>query len=427
MGAVASCTLNTVPPSSNVSAPSTLLAPLPPLGPLVDEEFLINREQQLLAQLAEVLRFRAALKAGVPPQVVAPVELTPTSSGAAAPVRKSSFPDVMAAPSCSPAAPSGSPAAPSRGTSVASGSTPSRGASFVLDVQPDGEVGAPAVPLRLDHPALGGVAALTAAAERRAKWFSEEKAPASADDSGAAGEFTPNPLLAVNRKSSGGGGGGGSGSSGNVQAGERISADNDGVGTSGSEGLGGGGGGGGVPATLALAPAAPPGSAAWLELHTQELLALGQRLNGDWLLDEPNSDSVKPLMVSLGAPEWIAKILLAGAPPPMTFELLPTRLSFQFHGMMLSQKHTYTWTGPNVHKTPDGGKHNSELLLTPAEPGVLCKVGTFVHFAGRGDLLSTHAFAEPNKHLLKLQLFKQGKEVLELNRVFLPKPQKKKK
>jgi hypothetical protein len=192
------------------------------------------------------------------------------------------------------------------------------------------------------------------------------------------------------------------------------------------------GGGSAVPFHAAApkvcpTPPAGAGTPAWLALHSPDILALAAKLNGDWELDEARSDSVQPLMVAMGAPNWVARVLLSGAPPPLTFELTTAGLSFQFHSMMLSQKNVYTWTGPNIHKTPEGGKHTSDLMFTPPSGGGLCTVGTLVHFKGRGDLLSTHAFAQPNKHLLKLQMFKEGKEVLELNRVFLPKAAKGKK
>ena len=327
--------------------PASLLPPLPALGENYDEASLRAREQALLAQLAEVLRLRAKLRAGA--SAAPPKALT---------------------------------------AAFASGA-------------PEGAPSPPASPLRPDHPALGGAAALVLLAERRARWFAD-----------------------------GGGGGGGDGEDAAPPAAGGEPATSRG-GSSVSAGDGGGGGGGGAPpsAALPVAPAGPPqGSPAWQEAHRAEVLALGAKLNGDWLLDEANSDGVQPLMVGLGCPPWIAKLLLAGSPPPLSFELNLEHLNYQFKSKILSQVHVNTWAGPNFHKTPDGGKHSSELLLQPAEAaGGLCKVCILVHFTGRGDLFSTHAFGEPNKHLLKLQLFKDGKLEVELNRIFLPKPPKHKK
>ena len=162
------------------------------------------------------------------------------------------------------------------------------------------------------------------------------------------------------------------------------------------------------------------------------LAAIGEKLNGVWSLVEAESQGVEPLMRELGAPGWIVRLLLMGDSPPLGFEVGAEGLMIQVYGL-LKQKNIYTWAGPNSHRTPDGGKHKAELLLTlgdgsdPADPTRGTTVATNVYLPKGNCLLSTHSFLPPNKKLLTLQLSRGGAQVLLLRRVFVRKPEKTKK
>ena len=123
-------------------------------------------------------------------------------------------------------------------------------------------------------------------------------------------------------------------------------------------------------------------------------------MTGLWKVDTSKSDSLEPLLVAMGAPWLVRKMINNSGPPQQRVALHPDRLEVSSVGSMMGSMHNrYVWGTGNPHHTA-GGTYTASLDL---EGGGSAAVVT-VDVPKKGEMVLSYSAATAGPRQLHLTI-----------------------